>query len=95
MPINTHSRYEDSGGIRVETMTHNGPVDNDAFVANKAHEEHSAVDCSVPWSQSYRPDTPEEPLYVDDISDVEIDPDILQANRNDLRIRNLHPLAND
>lgn len=87
MPIQTNSQYSEEGGIRVETMTSNGPVDNDDYVAAKAHHEHNLVS-NEPWSQSYKPNR--EVCWDDTEEVIVLDPEVSEAIRRDIRKRNLN-----
>ena len=90
MPINNHSG--EYGGIRVETVVGDGQVvDNDQWVADRAHREHQ-TQANEPWSQGYMaPGELEEKIAAlyDEFAPVEADPEIINANRQDLKTRNL------
>ena len=90
MPINNHSG--EYGGIRVETNVEGHIVDNDQWVAERAYREHQ-TQSTEPWSQGYMaPGELEEKIAAlyDEFAPVEADPEILNANRNDLKARNLN-----
>lgn len=87
MPINTHG-----SGIRVETNVNGVLKDNDEWVAEKALLEHQTTP-TEPWHQGYVP--PEviqqkvAELY-EEFRPVEADPEVLEANKKDLKSRNLN-----
>jgi hypothetical protein len=87
MPVNTfHSN------LRVETNVGGELVDNDEYQSSKAKAEHQVqLNSTNPWSQSYN--APDEQtlrdLYTKE-SQVEPDPSLQQANKQDLKIRNLN-----
>lgn len=87
MAINNHSAYTESGGIRSETNVQGRWVDAQQAYAEKAHEEHSLTDESVPWSQSYKPNR--EVLWEEETEPVALDPALTAANKQDLKIRNI------
>jgi hypothetical protein len=87
MPINNYG-----SNLRVETVVGNGEVvDNDEWVAERAYREHQTP-ANEPWAQGYMPPSELEEkiaaLY-DEFAPVEADPEIINANRKDLKTRNL------
>ena len=86
MPINTFN-----SNLRVETNVNGNLWDNDEFVAQKAHSEHTVQETSdLPWSQSYKPTNEQalQDLYAKQ-GQIEVNPTISAANKQDLKIKNL------
>jgi hypothetical protein len=86
MPINTHG-----SNIRVETNVEGQMVDNDEWVAERAYREHQTTP-TEPWHQGYEEQQllkqKIQELY-EEFAPVEADPEIINANRKDLKTRNL------
>jgi hypothetical protein len=74
--------------LRVETNIQGTIVDNDEYVATRAAYEHNqqSQPSDNPWAANYKERLQE--LYAPE-SDFEVDPAVLEANKNDLRIRRL------
>ena len=86
MPINTFDT-----NLRVVTNVNGDLLDNDEFVAQKAHAEHNDQATSdLPWSQSCKPNNEQvlQDLYTKQ-AQIEVDPTISDANKLDLKIKNL------
>ena len=86
MPINTFD-----SNLRVVTNVNGDLWDNDEFVAQKAHSEHNDQETSDnPWSQSYNPNNEQalQDLYTKQ-TQIDVDPTISDANKQDLKIKNL------
>lgn len=88
MPVNNFG-----SNLRVTTNLNGEEVDNDAFVKYKSHVSHNdgaKGQSHTPWAQNYVPPA----LHVSEedaqLTPVEIDPKLLEANTQDLRNRNLH-----
>ena len=78
MPINTHG-----SGIQVITNVGGDLLDNDEFVAQRAHAEHTVQATSdLPWSQSYKAD---EVPFIEDTDPAQPDPALDAAHQKDLR----------
>jgi hypothetical protein len=87
MPINNQG-----SNLRVETNVDGRIVDNDEWVAERAYREHQTP-ANEPWSQGYMdPAELQEKIAAlyEEFAPVEADPELLQANRNDLKARNLN-----
>ena len=85
-PINTFD-----SNLRVVTNVNGDLWDNDEFVAQKAHAEHNDQETSDnPWSQSYNPNNEQalQDLYTKQ-TQIDVDPTISDANKQDLKIKNL------
>ena len=86
MPVNNWD-----SNLRVETNVNGVVKDNEEWVAERAKLEHQTT-AVEPWSQGYIP--PEEvqakidALY-EEFSPVEAPEELLDANKKDLKIRNL------
>ena len=85
-PINTFNT-----NLQVVTNVNGDLLDNDEFVAQKAHAEHNDQETSdLPWSQSYKPSNEQvlQDLYTKQ-GQIEADQSISDANKQDLKIKNL------
>jgi hypothetical protein len=87
MAINNYSGRANS--IRTETNVQGTFVDNDEYVASRAHNEHNPQPSDNPWSTTYKPnreviwqEEPQPPLVLDDA--------LKTALKNDLKIRGIH-----
>lgn len=95
MPINNQTKYDEGPGIRVETNVNGNIVDNDQWVQDKAHLEHTQVP-NEPWAQGFEQAQAEQEemqrkireLY-EEFTGVTPDPSLIEANLNDLKLRNL------
>ena len=86
MPVNTFG-----SNLKVETATAQGMVDNDEFIKQKNHAEHSEPENPEPWSQTYRARERAAQAFVEaNNHPVEDDPQLRQANNKDLKTRNLN-----
>ena len=86
MPINTFG-----SNLQVVTNVNGDLLDNDEFTAQKAHAEHNDQETSdLPWSQSYKPNNEQvlQELYTKQ-EQIEVDQSISDANKQDLKIKNL------
>ena len=90
MPINTFN-----SNLQVVTNVNGDLWDNDEFTAQKAHAEHtreSEPQSERSWATTYvSPAEQEEALqnlYAKE-TEIEIDPSIEQAHKNDLKIKNI------
>jgi hypothetical protein len=78
-------------GITVVTNVGGELVDNDEFVAYKAHVEHSRdslPQSERPWASNYVPPKPFEPID-DDVPAIPEDATISKVNQKDLKTRNI------
>ena len=83
-PINTHG-----SGIRTITNVNGSFVDNDEYVSQRSHAEHTAQATSDnPWSQSFKP---REVPWEDTAPAVKPDEELTKANKRDLFIRSITP----
>ena len=86
MPVNTFG-----SNLRVETATAQGMIDNDEFIRQKNHAEHSEPEISEPWTKSHRAKEEAARAYLEaQQHPVEDDPQLRAANTQDLKIRNLN-----
>ena len=90
MPVNTFG-----SSLRVTTNVGGQEVDNDQFVGDKAHYEHtrdSEPQSDRAWATTYVPPAEQEEalqnLYAKE-TEIEIDPSLEQAHKNDLKIKNI------
>ena len=86
MPVNTFG-----SNLQVVTNVNGDLLDNDEFTAQKAHAKHNEQETSdLPWSQSYKPNNEQvlQELYTKQ-EQIEVDQSISDANKQDLKIKNL------
>jgi hypothetical protein len=87
MAINNFAR---GNGIRTETNVQGTFVDNDEYVASRAHDEHNHVNTTSPWGQGYQPPQPEPIWQEEPAPPLVLDDELKAAIKRDLRIRNIH-----
>ena len=89
MPLNNWD-----SNLRVETNVNNVIRDNEEWLAEKNQLEHQS-NPTEPWQQGYV--SPQDlkaavdELYEEFSHPVEADPALLEAHKQDLKIRNLNP----
>jgi hypothetical protein len=76
-------------GIRTETNVQGTFVDNDEYVASRAHDEHNPQPSDNPWSTTYRHNR--EVIWQEEPTPpLQLDPELKAAIKRDLKIRNIH-----